>query len=127
MRNGDSRPLQRPDDAAFCQIFLDAAAEFEVEPVDTLRWNKWRLVEASGGFPALKADVVNYSPCPAWLLALNSQFISGAKARGISNLSRSGALIVNGSQHALVEVIQNLRRVGIAEQETAKPFICAKS
>ncbi len=70
MRNGDSRPLQRPT-TPLPSLDLLTPPPSEVEPVDTFALEQMaRLVEARLADFRIKADVVNYSPARS-LLALN--------------------------------------------------------
>lgn len=62
MRNGDSRPLQRPS-TPLPSLDLLTPPPAEVEPVDTFALEQMaRLVEARLADFRIKADVVNYSP-----------------------------------------------------------------
>ncbi len=119
MRNGDSRPLQRPT-TPLPSLDLLTPPPSEVEPVDTFALEQMaRLVEARLADFRIKADVVNYSPGPV-ITRFELNLAPGVKAARISNLSGSGALIVNGSRTRCgSHSRQTLRRVGIAEQETA--------
>lgn len=64
MRNGDSRPLQRPS-TPLPSLDLLTPPPAEVEPVDTFALEQMaRLVEARLADFRIKADVVNYSPGP---------------------------------------------------------------
>ncbi len=64
MRNGDSRPLQRPS-TPLPSLDLLTPPPAEVEPVDTFALEQMaRLVEARLADFRIKADVVNYSPRP---------------------------------------------------------------
>ncbi|MDI5674378.1 DNA translocase FtsK, partial [Salmonella enterica subsp. enterica serovar Anatum] len=64
MRNGDSRPLQRPT-TPLPSLDLLTPPPSEVEPVDTFALEQMaRLVEARLADFRIKADVVNYSPGP---------------------------------------------------------------
>ena len=64
MRNGDSRPLQKPT-TPLPSLDLLTPPPSEVEPVDTFALEQMaRLVEARLADFRIKADVVNYSPGP---------------------------------------------------------------
>ncbi len=80
MRNGDSRPLQRPT-TPLPSLDLLTPPPSEVEPVDTFALEQMaRLVEARLADFRIKADVVNYSPARS-LLALNSIWPRALKRR----------------------------------------------
>ncbi len=97
MRNGDSRPLQRPT-TPLPSLDLLTPPPSEVEPVDTFALEQMaRLVEARLADFRIKADVVNYSPARS-LLALNSIWPRALKRRVSPTFPGSGALIVNGSR-----------------------------
>lgn len=64
MRNGDSRPLQKPT-TLLPSLDLLTPPPAEVEPIDTFALEQMaRLVEARLADFRIKADVVNYSPGP---------------------------------------------------------------
>ncbi|HHR4307959.1 TPA: DNA translocase FtsK, partial [Salmonella enterica] len=87
MRNGDSRPLQRPT-TPLPSLDLLTPPPSEVEPVDTFALEQMaRLVEARLADFRIKADVVNYSPGPV-ITRFELNLAPGVKAARISNLSR---------------------------------------
>ena len=87
MRNGDSRPLQKPT-TPLPSLDLLTPPPSEVEPVDTFALEQMaRLVEARLADFRIKADVVNYSPGPV-ITRFELNLAPGVKAARISNLSR---------------------------------------
>lgn len=86
MRNGDSRPLQKPT-TPLPSLDLLTPPPSEVEPVDTFALEQMALVEARLADFRIKADVVNYSPGPV-ITRFELNLAPGVKAARISNLSR---------------------------------------
>ncbi|STU91764.1 cell division protein [Klebsiella pneumoniae subsp. ozaenae] len=87
MRNGDSRPLQKPTTPL---PSLDLLTRRRVKssrwiPLLSSRWHA--LVEARLADFRIKADVVNYSPGPV-ITRFELNLAPGVKAARISNLSR---------------------------------------
>ncbi|EFQ1761086.1 DNA translocase FtsK [Salmonella enterica] len=112
MRNGDSRPLQRPTTP---QPSLDLLTPppSEVEPVDTFALEQMaRLVEARLADFRIKADVVNYSPGPV-ITRFELNLAPGVKAARISNLSRDLARSLSTVAVRVVEVIPGKPYVGL--------------
>lgn len=119
MRNGDSRPLQRPS-TPLPSLDLLTPPPAEVEPVDTFALEQMaRLVEARLADFRIKADVVNYSPGPV-ITRFELNLAPGVKAARISNLSRDLARSLSTVAVRVVEVIPGKPYVGLepAKQET---------
>ncbi|HFW2133007.1 TPA: DNA translocase FtsK [Salmonella enterica subsp. enterica serovar Virchow] len=112
MRNGDSRPLQRPT-TPLPSLDLLTPPPSEVEPVDTFALEKMaRLVEARLADFRIKADVVNYSPGPV-ITRFELNLAPGVKAARISNLSRDLARSLSTVAVRVVEVIPGKPYVGL--------------
>ncbi|EDG4311637.1 DNA translocase FtsK [Salmonella enterica] len=112
MRNGDSRPLQRPT-TPLPSLDLLTPPPSEVEPVDTLALEQMaRLVEARLADFRIKADVVNYSPGPV-ITRFELNLAPGVKAARISNLSRDLARSLSTVAVRVVEVIPGKPYVGL--------------
>ncbi len=112
MRNGDSRPLQRPT-TPLPSIDLLTPPPSEVEPVDTFALEQMaRLVEARLADFRIKADVVNYSPGPV-ITRFELNLAPGVKAARISNLSRDLARSLSTVAVRVVEVIPGKPYVGL--------------
>ncbi|EAS1778692.1 DNA translocase FtsK [Salmonella enterica] len=112
MRNGDSRPLQRPT-TPLPSLDLLTPPPSEVEPVDTFALEQMaRLVEARLGDFRIKADVVNYSPGPV-ITRFELNLAPGVKAARISNLSRDLARSLSTVAVRVVEVIPGKPYVGL--------------
>ncbi|MBO2913296.1 DNA translocase FtsK 4TM domain-containing protein [Enterobacter sichuanensis] len=112
MRNGDSRPLQRPS-TPLPSLDLLTAPPAEVEPVDTFALEQMaRLVEARLADFRIKADVVNYSPGPV-ITRFELNLAPGVKAARISNLSRDLARSLSTVAVRVVEVIPGKPYVGL--------------
>ncbi|EEA6692703.1 DNA translocase FtsK [Salmonella enterica subsp. enterica serovar Infantis] len=112
MRNGDSRPLQRPT-APLPSLDLLTPPPSEVEPVDTFALEQMaRLVEARLADFRIKADVVNYSPGPV-ITRFELNLAPGVKAARISNLSRDLARSLSTVAVRVVEVIPGKPYVGL--------------
>ena len=104
MRNGDSRPLQKPT-TPLPSLDLLTPPPSEVEPVDTFALEQMaRLVEARLADFRIKADVVNYSPGPV-ITRFELNLAPGVKAARISNLSRDLARSLSTVAVRVVEVI----------------------
>ncbi len=111
MRNGDSRPLQRPT-TPLPSLDLLTPPPSEVEPVDTFALEQMaRLVEARLADFRIKADVVNYSPGPV-ITRFELNLAPGVKAARISNLSRDLARSLSTVAVRVVEVIPGKPYVG---------------
>ncbi|EJL3527379.1 DNA translocase FtsK [Salmonella enterica subsp. enterica serovar Ajiobo] len=112
MRNGDSRPLQRPT-TPLPSLELLTPPPSEVEPVDTFALEQMaRLVEARLADFRIKADVVNYSPGPV-ITRFELNLAPGVKAARISNLSRDLARSLSTVAVRVVEVIPGKPYVGL--------------
>ena len=112
MRNGDSRPLQRPS-TPLPSLDLLTPPPAEVEPVDTFALEQMaRLVEARLADFRIKADVVNYSPGPV-ITRFELNLAPGVKAARISNLSRDLARSLSTVAVRVVEVIPCKPYVGL--------------
>ncbi|HAE1578994.1 TPA_asm: DNA translocase FtsK [Salmonella enterica subsp. enterica serovar Infantis] len=112
MRNGDSRPLQRPT-TPLPSLDLLTPPPSEVEPVDTFALEQMaRLVEARLADFRIKADVVNYSPGPV-ITRFELNLAPGVKAARISNLSRDLARSLSTVVVRVVEVIPGKPYVGL--------------
>lgn len=112
MRNGDSRPLQRPS-TPLPSLDLLTPPPSEVEPVDTFALEQMaRLVEARLADFRIKADVVNYSPGPV-ITRFELNLAPGVKAARISNLSRDLARSLSTVAVRVVEVIPGKPYVGL--------------
>ncbi len=112
MRNGDSRPLQRPT-TPLPSLDLLTPPPSEVEPVDTFALEQMaRLVEARLADFRIKADVVNYSPGPV-ITRFELNLAPGVKAARISNLSRDLARSLSTVAVRVVEVIPGKPYVGL--------------
>ncbi|EJO0213532.1 DNA translocase FtsK [Salmonella enterica] len=112
MRNGDSRPLQRPT-TSLPSLDLLTPPPSEVEPVDTFALEQMaRLVEARLADFRIKADVVNYSPGPV-ITRFELNLAPGVKAARISNLSRDLARSLSTVAVRVVEVIPGKPYVGL--------------
>ena len=112
MRNGDSRPLQRPS-TPLPSLDLLTPPPAEVEPVDTFALEQMaRLVEARLADFRIKADVVNYSPGPV-ITRFELNLAPGVKAARISNLSRDLARSLSTVAVRVVEVIPGKPYVGL--------------
>ena len=104
MRNGDSRPLQKPT-TPLPSLDLLTPPPSEVEPVDTFALEQMaRLVEARLADFRIKADVMNYSPGPV-ITRFELNLAPGVKAARISNLSRDLARSLSTVAVRVVEVI----------------------
>ena len=104
MRNGDSRPLQKPT-TLLPSLDLLTPPPAEVEPIDTFALEQMaRLVEARLADFRIKADVVNYSPGPV-ITRFELNLAPGVKAARISNLSRDLARSLSTAAVRAVEVI----------------------
>ncbi|HBR1195469.1 TPA: DNA translocase FtsK [Klebsiella pneumoniae] len=112
MRNGDSRPLQKPT-TPLPSLDLLTPPPSEVEPVDTFVLEQMaRLVEARLADFRIKADVVNYSPGPV-ITRFELNLAPGVKAARISNLSRDLARSLSTVAVRVVEVIPGKPYVGL--------------
>ncbi|PLB15568.1 DNA translocase FtsK [Klebsiella pneumoniae] len=112
MRNGDSRPLQKPT-TPLPSLDLRTPPPSEVEPVDTFALEQMaRLVEARLADFRIKADVVNYSPGPV-ITRFELNLAPGVKAARISNLSRDLARSLSTVAVRVVEVIPGKPYVGL--------------
>ncbi|MBA7846402.1 DNA translocase FtsK [Klebsiella sp. RHBSTW-00484] len=112
MRNGDSRPLQKPT-TLLPSLDLLTPPPSEVEPVDTFALEQMaRLVEARLADFRIKADVVNYSPGPV-ITRFELNLAPGVKAARISNLSRDLARSLSTAAVRVVEVIPGKPYVGL--------------
>ncbi|MTH46733.1 DNA translocase FtsK 4TM domain-containing protein [Intestinirhabdus alba] len=112
MRNGDSRPLQRPT-TPLPSLDLLTPPPGEIEPVDTFALEQMaRLVEARLADFRIKADVVNYSPGPV-ITRFELNLAPGVKAARISNLSRDLARSLSTVAVRVVEVIPGKPYVGL--------------
>ncbi|EDO3881041.1 DNA translocase FtsK [Salmonella enterica subsp. enterica serovar Montevideo] len=112
MRNGDSRPLQRPT-TPLPSLDLLTPPPSEVEPVDTFALEQMaRLVEVRLADFRIKADVVNYSPGPV-ITRFELNLAPGVKAARISNLSRDLARSLSTVAVRVVEVIPGKPYVGL--------------
>ncbi|EMP6171830.1 TPA: DNA translocase FtsK [Citrobacter amalonaticus] len=112
MRNGDSRPLQKPT-TPLPSLDLLTQPPSEVEPVDTFALEQMaRLVEARLADFRIKADVVNYSPGPV-ITRFELNLAPGVKAARISNLSRDLARSLSTVAVRVVEVIPGKPYVGL--------------
>ncbi|MDQ5792119.1 DNA translocase FtsK [Klebsiella pneumoniae] len=112
MRNGDSRPLQKPT-TPLPSLDLLTPPPSEVEPVDTFALEQMaRLVEARLSDFRIKADVVNYSPGPV-ITRFELNLAPGVKAARISNLSRDLARSLSTVAVRVVEVIPGKPYVGL--------------
>ncbi|KNC08912.1 cell division protein FtsK [Klebsiella sp. RIT-PI-d] len=112
MRNGDSRPLQKPT-TLLPSLDLLTPPPSEVEPVDTFALEQMaRLVEARLADFRIKADVVNYSPGPV-ITRFELNLAPGVKAARISNLSRDLARSLSSAAVRVVEVIPGKPYVGL--------------
>ncbi|HEE3655823.1 TPA: DNA translocase FtsK [Klebsiella pneumoniae] len=112
MRNGDSRPLQKPT-TPLPSLDLLTPPPSEVEPVDTFALEQMaRLVEARLADFRIKADVVNYSPGPV-IIRFELNLAPGVKAARISNLSRDLARSLSTVAVRVVEVIPGKPYVGL--------------
>ena len=112
MRNGDSRPLQKPT-TPLPSLDLLTQPPTEVEPVDTFALEQMaRLVEARLADFRIKADVVNYSPGPV-ITRFELNLAPGVKAARISNLSRDLARSLSTVAVRVVEVIPGKPYVGL--------------
>ncbi len=112
MRNGDSRPLQKPT-TPLPSLDLLTPPPTEVEPVDTFALQQMaRLVEARLADFRIKADVVNYSPGPV-ITRFELNLAPGVKAARISNLSRDLARSLSTAAVRVVEVIPGKPYVGL--------------
>ncbi|HHC3317897.1 TPA: DNA translocase FtsK [Klebsiella pneumoniae] len=112
MRNGDSRPLQKPT-TPLPSLDLLTPPPSEVEPVDTFALEQMaRLVEARLADFRIKADVMNYSPGPV-ITRFELNLAPGVKAARISNLSRDLARSLSTVAVRVVEVIPGKPYVGL--------------
>ena len=112
MRNGDSRPLQKPT-TPLPSLDLLTQPPTEVEPIDTFALEQMaRLVEARLADFRIKADVVNYSPGPV-ITRFELNLAPGVKAARISNLSRDLARSLSTVAVRVVEVIPGKPYVGL--------------
>ena len=112
MRNGDSRPLQKPT-TLLPSLGLLTPPPAEVEPIDTFALEQMaRLVEARLADFRIKADVVNYSPGPV-ITRFELNLAPGVKAARISNLSRDLARSLSTAAVRVVEVIPGKPYVGL--------------
>ncbi|WP_101880044.1 DNA translocase FtsK [Klebsiella oxytoca] len=112
MRNGDSRPLQKPT-TLLPSLDLLTPPPAEVEPIDTFALEQMaRLVEARLADFRIKADVVNYSPGPV-ITRFELNLAPGVKAARISNLSRDLARSLSTAAVRVVEVIPGKPYVGL--------------
>ncbi|HBQ3059636.1 TPA: DNA translocase FtsK [Klebsiella pneumoniae] len=112
IRNGDSRPLQKPT-TPLPSLDLLTPPPSEVEPVDTFALEQMaRLVEARLADFRIKADVVNYSPGPV-ITRFELNLAPGVKAARISNLSRDLARSLSTVAVRVVEVIPGKPYVGL--------------
>ncbi|HBW8229294.1 DNA translocase FtsK [Klebsiella pneumoniae] len=112
MRNGDSRPLQKPT-TPLPSLDLLTPPPSEVEPVDTFALEQMaRLVEARLADFRIKADVVNYLPGPV-ITRFELNLAPGVKAARISNLSRDLARSLSTVAVRVVEVIPGKPYVGL--------------
>lgn len=112
MRNGDSRPLNKPT-TPLPSLDLLTPPPTEVEPVDTFALEQMaRLVEARLADFRIKADVVNYSPGPV-ITRFELNLAPGVKAARISNLSRDLARSLSTVAVRVVEVIPGKPYVGL--------------
>ncbi|WP_312688569.1 DNA translocase FtsK [Kosakonia sp.] len=112
MRNGDSRPVQKPT-TPLPSLDLLTQPPAEIEPVDTFALEQMaRLVEARLADFRIKADVVNYSPGPV-ITRFELNLAPGVKAARISNLSRDLARSLSTVAVRVVEVIPGKPYVGL--------------
>lgn len=126
MRNGDSRPLQKPT-TPLPSLDLLTPPPSEVEPVDTFALEQMaRLVEARLADFRIKADVVNYSPGPV-ITRFELNLAPGVKAARISNLSRDLARSLSTVAVRVVEVIPGKPYVGLElPNKNVRPSTCVK-
>lgn len=112
MRNGDSRPLQKPT-TPLPSLNLLSPPPATVEPVDAFAMEQMaRLVEARLADYRIKADVVDYSPGPV-ITRFELDLAPGVKAARISNLSRDLARSLSTVAVRVVEVIPGKPYVGL--------------
>ncbi|WP_299997481.1 DNA translocase FtsK 4TM domain-containing protein [uncultured Cedecea sp.] len=112
MRNGDSRPLQKPT-TPLPSLSLLSPPPTTVEPVDEFAMEQMaRLVEARLADYRIKADVVDYSPGPV-ITRFELDLAPGVKAARISNLSRDLARSLSTVAVRVVEVIPGKPYVGL--------------
>ncbi|MCS3430795.1 DNA translocase FtsK 4TM domain-containing protein [Klebsiella sp. BIGb0407] len=112
MRNGDSRPLQKPT-TPLPSLNLLSSPPTTIEPVDAFAMEQMaRLVEARLADYRIKADVVDYSPGPV-ITRFELDLAPGVKAARISNLSRDLARSLSTVAVRVVEVIPGKPYVGL--------------
>ena len=112
MRNGDSRPLQKPT-TPLPSLDLLASPPANVEPVDEFAMQQMaNLVEARLADYRIKATVVDYSPGPV-ITRFELDLAPGVKAARISNLSRDLARSLSTVAVRVVEVIPGKPYVGL--------------
>ena len=112
MRNGDSRPLQKPT-TPLPSLNLLSPPPATIEPVDAFAMEQMaRLVEARLADYRIKADVVDYSPGPV-ITRFELDLAPGVKAARISNLSRDLARSLSTVAVRVVEVIPGKPYVGL--------------
>ena len=112
MRNGDSRPLQKPT-TPLPSLNLLSSPPATIEPVDAFAMEQMaRLVEARLADYRIKADVVDYSPGPV-ITRFELDLAPGVKAARISNLSRDLARSLSTVAVRVVEVIPGKPYVGL--------------
>jgi S-DNA-T family DNA segregation ATPase FtsK/SpoIIIE len=112
MRNGDSRPLQKPT-TPLPSLDLLSSPPATIEPVDAFAMEQMaRLVEARLADYRIKADVVDYSPGPV-ITRFELDLAPGVKAARISNLSRDLARSLSTVAVRVVEVIPGKPYVGL--------------
>lgn len=112
MRNGDSRPRQKPT-TPLPSLDLLSSPPATVEPVDAFAMEQLaRLVEARLADYRIKADVVDYSPGPV-ITRFELDLAPGVKAARISNLSRDLARSLSTVAVRVVEVIPGKPYVGL--------------
>jgi len=112
MRNGDSRPLQKPT-TPLPSLNLLSSPPTTIEPVDAFAMEQMaRLVEARLADYRIKAEVVDYSPGPV-ITRFELDLAPGVKAARISNLSRDLARSLSTVAVRVVEVIPGKPYVGL--------------
>lgn len=112
MRNGDSRPLQKPT-TPLPSLDLLASPPATIEPVDEFAMRQLaHLVEARLADYRIKATVVDYSPGPV-ITRFELDLAPGVKAARISNLSRDLARSLSTVAVRVVEVIPGKPYVGL--------------
>lgn len=112
MRNGDNRPLVKPD-TPLPSLDLLTSPPVEIEPVDNFALEQMaRLVEARLADFRIQADVVNYLPGPV-ITRFELNLAPGVKAARISSLARDLARSLSAMAVRVVEVIPGKPYVGL--------------